>query len=210
MKFGLRPPFGRRVAPGLLAAVLGVGACGGNKTESSAEAESTSTVTSPARAPSSASGIASTASAPPAVSSTPPPPKPTTVTYTLHAEAREQPHVSIGKVTIDPRETTVEVTFENRTPKNRVISVDPKGPEALFLESGGKRYALVRAANISLQPKKDKVKPKEKRSFTLVFEALPIDATSFDMFEGEAAREPPAGKATLWAFVDVHLVAPVR
>lgn len=155
-----------------------------------------------------------TAEAPPRASSSvsasppPPPPPPTSASYTLHAEGRDQPNFWIEKVTIDAKETTVDLTFENRSARQTWIAVHPKGAEkALFIEAAGKKYALLRATNIAEHPKRDFLAPKEKRTFTLVFEPLPIDTRVLDVFEGEAARSPPAVKGTIWAFLAVQLDA---
>lgn len=191
----------------VLAGALTAAACGGKNERASGETAPEESSTAARRA-SSAAALASTALA----STTSPPsalptPRPTAASYTVHAEGREHPHLTIDSVRIDAKETALELTFENRTPKSRVISLALVGPEAMFIEAGGKRYALMRTARIAEPPEKDTIKPKEKRSFTLVFEPLPIETTSFDMYEGEAAKKPPTGKATLWAFVDVRLDA---
>jgi len=138
----------------------------------------------------------------------PPPPVQAPAVYTMNLGSEGGPNLVLTRVTVDAKATTLEMTMTNRGRGEFTMAVSDAGTDhSMFLQlPGGKKVNFRSATGIEVNPVRTKIKPKESKSFTLVFDAIDPSVRSFDVFEGEDAKDPiKKKKKNLWVWRNVEL-----
>lgn len=137
----------------------------------------------------------------------PPPPRPTAV-YAMNMTAEDGPNLVLTRVTVEDKVTKLDITMTNRGRTEFSMAVSEAGSDhAMFLQlADGKKIKFQSATGIEVNPVRTKLKPNASVSFTLVFDALDTGVRTFDVFEGEDAKDAVLKKKkNLWVWRNVQL-----
>lgn len=148
--------------------------------------------------------VSASGSSPPVAAA---PAAPVHAAYAVNKACDTSPSVVLDRVTVDPSETKVEITYTNKGKKPVDVMLAPPGdPEVMFIEvPGGKRAGLKSAEGIAIMPSRTKVAGGESKTFTIHFDPLPPGTRTFDLFEGEQGKMAKIGSGSFWTFRNVEL-----
>ena len=93
------------------------------------------------------------------------------------------PQLEINKVELTPERTTLYATYNNSPTSWFLISRES------YLESNGKRYAIIGSDSITLGEKHYTDEETWTKEFVLYFKPLPLDTKVFDFMEGTAPND---------------------
>lgn len=128
--------------------------------------------------------------------------------YKLSKVADATPYLRLKRVTLEANSTRLDFNYKNTDATGSWIMVSAAGSEhAFFLQTpDGKKVAFRRASGIKVKPEQTEVAPGRSVSFSLFFDALDPGVRTFDIYEGEDAKDPTTNRdAHLWSWRGVTL-----
>ena len=115
----------------------------------------------------------------------------------------QQPASTLRVVNAIQSDTELFLAVEYLPADDRPVGIaGPGEPNAFFLQSGGKRYALKGAEGIAVGANTQAVRVGSPLIFTLIFEPLDDPRQPFDLIEGE---HTPSANTTYWDVLSIQL-----